>query len=81
MAGATPTVSDLKITAVEAIYLRCRVETQYDSGQDALTGQGEHQCGDHRLWRGRFQPDRGEGCIEGAVFAHDGDRAGTRRHW
>ena len=72
-------MSDLKITGVEAIYLRLpEVKTQCDSGQDALIVKVTHRRRDHRVWRGRLQPDGREGVHRGAVFAHDGDRAGPR---
>ena len=72
--------SDLKITGVEAIYLRL------PAGQGAVRQrpgrpdrQGHDRRRDHRLRRGRLQPDGGQGVHRGAVLAHDGDRAGPRR--
>ena len=75
--GTYASTSDLKITSVEAIYLRlAEVKTQCDSGQDALIVKVATDAGDHRVWRSRFEPDGGEGVHRGPVFAHDGDRSG-----
>ena len=40
--------------------------------------QGHDRRRDHRLRRGRLEPDGRQGVHRGAVLAHDGDRAGAR---
>ncbi|HZW30534.1 MAG TPA: mandelate racemase/muconate lactonizing enzyme family protein [Isosphaeraceae bacterium] len=66
MPGATPLSSDLKITAVEAIYLRLpEVKTQCDSGQDALIVQVTTDAGIVGYGEVDSNPMAAKGCIEG----------------
>ncbi len=70
MPGATPIVSDLKITAVEAIYLRLpQVKTQCDSGQDALLVKVSTNAGITGYGEVDSNPIAVKGCIEGP-FSH-----------
>ena len=79
MPGATTPISDLKITGVEAIYLRLPdVKTQCDSGQDALIVKVTTDAGIVGYGEVDSNPMAVEGVHRGAVLAHDGDRAGPR---
>ena len=70
MPGATPITSDLKITAVEAIYLRLpQVKTQCDSGQDALLVKVSTNAGITGYGEVDSNPMAVKGCIEGP-FSH-----------
>src|SRR5262245_22381904 len=66
MPGATPPSSDLKITAVEAIYLRLpEVKAQCDSGQDALIVKVTTDAGIIGYGEVDSSPMAVKGCIEG----------------
>ena len=70
MAGVAPTISDLKITGVEAIYLRLpEVKTQCDSGQDALIVKVTTDAGIIGYGEVDSNPMAVKGCIEGP-FSH-----------
>jgi len=63
-------VSDLKITGVEAIYLRLpEVKTQCDSGQDALIVKVTTDAGIVGYGEVDSNPMAAKGCIEGP-FSH-----------
>ena len=63
-------MSDLKITAVEAIYLRLpQVKTQCDSGQDALLVKVSTNAGITGYGEVDSNPIAVKGCIEGP-FSH-----------
>jgi L-rhamnonate dehydratase len=70
MPGATPITSELKITGVEAIYLRLpQVKTQCDSGQDALLVKVSTNAGITGYGEVDSNPMAVKGCIEGP-FSH-----------
>src|ERR1700756_5713991 len=70
MPPATTPTSDLKITAVEAIYLRLpQVKTQCDSGQDALIVKVSTDAGIVGYGEVDSNPMAAKGCIEGP-FSH-----------
>src|ERR1700728_2818883 len=70
MPGATSPVSDMKITGVEAIYLRLpEVKTQCDSGQDALIVKVSTNAGITGYGEVDSNPMAVKGCIEGP-FSH-----------
>src|SRR5580692_3717887 len=70
MPGAPPPISDLKITSVEAIYLRLpEVKTQCDSGQDALIVKVATDAGIVGYGEVDSNPMAVKGCIEGP-FSH-----------
>jgi L-rhamnonate dehydratase len=70
MPGATSPTSDMKITAVEAIYLRLpQVKTQCDSGQDALIVRVTTDAGIIGYGEVDSNPMAAKGCIEGP-FSH-----------
>ena len=70
MPDATVSASDLKITAVEAIYLRLpQVKTQCDSGQDALIVKVTTDAGIVGYGEVDSNPMAAKGCIEGP-FSH-----------
>src|SRR5260370_9103390 len=63
-------MSDLKITGVEAIYLRLpQVKTQCDSGQDALIVKVTTDAGITGYGEVDSNPMAVKGCIEGP-FSH-----------
>src|ERR1700734_2032911 len=63
-------MSDLKITGVEAIYLRLpEVKTQCDSGKDALIVKGSTNAGITGYGEVDSNPMAVKGCIEGP-FSH-----------
>ena len=71
-------MTDLKITGVEAIYLRLPdVKSQCDSGQDALIVKVTTNAGITGYGEVDSNPMAVKGCIEG-LFAYDGDRVGAR---
>src|SRR5438045_8739255 len=60
--------SDLKITGVEAIYLRLpEVKTQCDSGQDALIVKGTTDAGIVGYGEVDSNPMAAKGCSEGPL--------------
>jgi L-alanine-DL-glutamate epimerase-like enolase superfamily enzyme len=70
LASARPSHSDLKITGVEAIYLRLpQVKTQCDSGQDALIVKVATDAGITGYGEVDSNPLAVKGCIEGP-FSH-----------
>ena len=84
MPDATVSASDLKITGVEAIYLRLpEVKTQCDSGQDALIVKVTTDAGIIGYGEVDSNPMAAKGCIEGPFshttatgLAHVADRRG-----
>ena len=77
--GQISALSDLKITGVEAIYLRLpQVKAQCDSGQDALIVKVTTDAGITGYGEVDSAPMAAKGCIEGP-FSHTIDhRAGPR---
>jgi L-alanine-DL-glutamate epimerase-like enolase superfamily enzyme len=70
LASATPQSSDLRITGVEAIYLRLpQVKSQCDSGQDALIVKVTTDAGVTGYGEVDSNPMAVKGCIEGP-FSH-----------
>jgi L-rhamnonate dehydratase len=70
MQGSAIQTSDLKITAVEAMYLRLPdVKTQCDSGQDALIVRVSTDAGIDGYGEVDSNPLAAKGCIEGP-FSH-----------
>jgi L-alanine-DL-glutamate epimerase-like enolase superfamily enzyme len=70
MPGTPPPASDLKITAVEAMYLRLpEVKSQCDSGQDALIVKVSTDAGIIGFGEVDSNPMAARGCIEGP-FSH-----------
>jgi L-rhamnonate dehydratase len=70
MSGPSPSSSDLKITGVEAIYLRLpEVKHQCDSGQDALIVKITTNAGITGFGEVDSNPMAAKGCIEGP-FSH-----------
>src|SRR5262249_40622394 len=70
MPGATTPASDLKITGVEAIYLRLpEVKTQCDSGQDALIVKVTTDAGIVGYGEVDSSPMAVKGGLEGPVSA------------
>ena len=70
MPGATTPISDLKITGVEAIYLRLpQVKEQCDSGQDALIVRVTTDAGITGYGEVDSAPMAAKGAIEGP-FSH-----------
>ena len=71
--------SDLKITGVEAIYLRLpQVKEQCDSGQDALIVKVTTDAGIVGYGEVDSNPMAVKGVHRGAVLAHRDDRPGAR---
>ena len=72
--------SDLKITGVEAIYLRLpQVKEQCDSGQDALIVRVTTDAGIVGYGEVDSNPMAAKGVIEGPFSHTDGDGPGPRR--
>ncbi len=70
MSESASRISDLKITAVEAIYLRLpQVKEQCDSGQDALIVKISTDAGITGYGEVDSSPMAVKGCIEGP-FSH-----------